>query len=173
MPLHQLLALRLAVGLWILIPAAGVRIPEGQPIMYQAPALRYWPIYEKLFCLDGMRVPVLFCGEGSIGTTCESRKKWLSVHKIPFRVLSSQRRCWIAWLVAIRWSGIFTHKALRTSYKKASKWFKAATRNGQIFVFWSSGYDPLPSFGYVFTFPYTCHSPINTIDPKLTMDVYF
>ena len=37
MPLHQLLALRLAVGLWILIPAAGVRIPEGQPIMYQAP----------------------------------------------------------------------------------------------------------------------------------------
>ena len=41
-PLHQLLALRLAVGLWILIPAAWVRIPEGQPIMYQAPALRYW-----------------------------------------------------------------------------------------------------------------------------------
>jgi hypothetical protein len=31
-PTIQLLALRLAVGLWILIPAAGVRIPESQPI---------------------------------------------------------------------------------------------------------------------------------------------
>ena len=105
----------------------------------------YWPIYEKLFCHDGMRVPVLFCGEGSIGTTCESRKKWLSVHKIPFRVLSSQRRYWIAWLVAIRWGRIITHKARLTSYKKAPKWFKAATCNGQIFVFWSSGYDPKKS----------------------------
>lgn len=46
-------------------------------------------INEPLFCHDGMRVPVLFCGEGSIGTTCEIRKKWLSVHEIPFCVLSS------------------------------------------------------------------------------------
>ena len=38
MPLHQLLALRLAVGLWILIPAAGVRIPEGQPICIKRPS---------------------------------------------------------------------------------------------------------------------------------------
>ena len=45
-------------------------------------------INEPLFCHDGMRVPVQFCGEGLIETICESRKKWLSVRKIPFRVLS-------------------------------------------------------------------------------------
>jgi hypothetical protein len=39
-PLQQLLALRLAVGLWILIPAAGVRIPEGQPTFIKFPFKR-------------------------------------------------------------------------------------------------------------------------------------
>jgi hypothetical protein len=28
-----------------------------------------------------------FAERGLIGTTCESRKKWLSVRRIPFRVL--------------------------------------------------------------------------------------
>jgi hypothetical protein len=43
------------------------------------------------FAMMECPVPGLFCGEGLIGTTCESRKKWLSVRKIPFRVLSSEK----------------------------------------------------------------------------------
>ncbi len=33
--------------------------------------------------------------------------------------------------------------------------------------------DPLPSFGYDFTFPYTCHSPSSTITPKLTVEYLY
>jgi hypothetical protein len=47
-PLQQLLALRLAVGLWILIPAAGVRIPEGQPTIHQVP----FGLFPLFLCID-------------------------------------------------------------------------------------------------------------------------
>ena len=41
-------------------------------------------INEPLFCHGGMRIPGLFCGEGLIGTICESRKNSLAYVKFRF-----------------------------------------------------------------------------------------
>ena len=85
MPLHQLLALRLAVGLWILIPAAGVRIPEGQPIMYQAPALRYIDLFMKsYFAMMECGFQCYFAERVQLGQLAKAVKNGLAYIKFRF-----------------------------------------------------------------------------------------